>query len=95
MWTSWALIGLCQIYTNRYLRHKWRWAKLVHALLGFLAMALVVTAGFLALNAGGWSINGDSSLHSIVGFIGFILGLLLMVGGITANIIRQKVSLPW
>jgi len=23
MWFSWAVIGLAQIYTNRYLRHKW------------------------------------------------------------------------
>lgn len=95
MWTSWALIGLCQIYTNRYLRHKWQWSKTVHAILGFFAMALVITAGFIALKVGGWTINSTSSLHAKAGFSVFILGLLLMLGGVTANIIRLKVNLPW
>ena len=49
MWTSWALIGLLQISTNRYLKHHWRWSKIVHSVLGFFAMALVVTASGIAL----------------------------------------------
>ena len=57
MWGTWALIGLMQIYTNRYWKKNWRWNKIVHAALGFLSMAMVITAGFIALNLGGWTIN--------------------------------------
>ena len=57
MWTSWALIGLLQISTNRYLKHHWRWSKIVHSVLGFFAMALVITASLIALKTGGWTIG--------------------------------------
>lgn len=67
----------------------------MHAVLGFFAMALVVTAGFISLKTGGWTINSDSSLHAKLGFSVFIMGLALMLGGMAANIIRLKVSMPW
>ena len=95
MWTVWVLIALLQIYTNRYWRHYWKWTRTVHAVLGFFAAALVITSGFIALKTGGWIINSTSSLHSKLGFAMFILGLLLMLGGIIASIIRQKVNMPW
>lgn len=57
MWISWALIGALQIYTNRYWRAHWRWNKIVHAMLGFLALILVITSAFIAINIGGWTIN--------------------------------------
>ena len=95
MWMTWALIGLLQICTNRYWRHKWRWNKIVHAVLGFFAAALIITAGFIAIKIGGWTINSQSSLHAKLGFSIFILGLSLMLGGIIGNIIRLKVEMPW
>lgn len=67
----------------------------MHAVLGFFAMALVVTAGFISLKIGGWTINSDSSLHAKLGFSVFIMGLALMLGGMAANIIRLKVPMPW
>ena len=57
MWVAWVIIGLAQIYTTRYFKHYWRWNKVVHSILGIFSMALVVTAGFLALKTGGWTIN--------------------------------------
>jgi len=95
MWGAWALIGLLQIYTNRYYRHMWKWSKLAHGILGFIAGALMITAGFIAIKTGGWTINSSSSVHAKAGFSTFILGVVLMLGGITANIIRLKVNLPW
>ena len=59
------------------------------------ACALIITAGFIAIKIGGWTINSQSSLHAKAGFSIFILGLLLMIGGMTANIIRLKVDMPW
>lgn len=67
----------------------------MHAILGFFAGALMITAGFIALKVGGWTINSNSSLHAKAGFATFILGVVLMLGGITANICRQKVNHPW
>ncbi len=58
-------------------------------------MALVITAGFIAINIGGWTINSSSSLHAKAGFSVFIMGIVLMFGGMTAFIVRLKVSLPW
>ena len=95
MGVAWTLIGLLQICTNRYWRTNWRWNKVVHAILGFFALALTLTAGFIALKKGGWNINSESSLHSKVGFSCFILGLVLMLGGIIANIIRLYVPMSW
>jgi hypothetical protein len=95
MWFSWAFIGLAQIYLNRYLRHYWRISKIMHAILGTFALALVVTAGFISIKTGGWKINTDLSLHAKLGFSWFVMGITLMLGGITANIIRLKVPMNW
>lgn len=95
MWLSWAMIGLLQICTNRYWRKNWRWNKKLHAILGFVSMALVVTAGFIALKTGGWTINSSSSLHAKSGFCIFIMGLTLMFGGIVTATLRLFVAMPW
>ena len=95
MWGTWALIGLLQIYTNRYWRKHWRWNKIVHAILGLFSMALVITAGFIALNLGGWTINSNSSMHAKAGFVIFISGLVLMLGGMIANIVRLFINMRW
>ena len=93
MWMSWSLIAFFQISTNRYWRDKWRWNKIAHAVLGMIAFALTVTAGFLAIKHAEWKIS--PSTHAKLGFATFILGLVLMIAGFTANIIRMKVSYPW
>ena len=67
----------------------------MHAVLGFFAAALTITSGFIALKIEGWLVNSDSSLHSKVGYAAFLLGLALMLGGMIAAIIRQKVNMSW
>ena len=94
MWISWALIGLLQISTIRYGRAHWKWNKLVHLILGLFASALVFTAGMLALNFDDYNIKGGS-FHGKVGFSVFVLGLILAVGGMLANIIRMKTVMAW
>lgn len=49
MWTAWVVISLNQIYTNRYFAVKWRWNKIVHAILGAISMVLTIIGGLLAL----------------------------------------------
>jgi len=77
------------------MRHYWRYSKIMHATLGTFALALVVTAGFIALKTGGWRINTSLSLHAKLGFSTFVMGITLMLGGIAANIIRLKVPMNW
>ena len=67
----------------------------MHAILGLISMALVIAAAMIALSVGGWSISSDSSLHAKFGFCIFIMGLVLMLGGITTNIVRLKVNMAW
>jgi len=95
MWFSWAFIGLSQIYLNRYLRHKWRYSKVLHSVLGFFALALTITAAFIAIKIGGWTVTMESSLHAKLGFSFFVMGITLMLGGMAANLIRLHVRMDW
>ena len=92
---AWTLIGLIQVYLNRYMKHKWRWNKLVHGILGILSMAMVIAAGVLSLNASDWKINSKSSKHAKAGFVMLIMGLLLMLGGIFAGLSRRFMQWEW
>lgn len=58
-------------------------------------MALTITAAFIALSVGGWTISSESSLHAKFGLTIFIMGITLMFGGITALIVRVKVNMAW
>ena len=95
MWTTWVIISLVQMYTTRYWKHYWRWNKLIHSILGFFSLALVTTAGFLALKTGDWTINSQSSKHSKAGFWMFVMSMVLMLGGILANIARLYFRMEW
>lgn len=95
MWVGWAVIGLLQICTNRYWRAQWRWNKVVHAILGFASLLLTLVAGFIGLVLSKWQINSASSLHSKVGFAAFLMGVVLMLGGMVANITRLMIAMPW
>ena len=95
MWTTWALIGLLQICTNRYWKTNWRWNRILHAILGVVSMGLTIAAAMIALSVGGWTISSESSLHAKFGLTIFIMGITLMFGGITALIVRVKVNMAW
>ena len=94
MWVSWAVIGLLQIFTNRYWSYKWKWNRLMHMYLGFFSSALIITAGFLALQQKD-NYKMGNSWHSKSGYIIFWCGLGLIVTAVLANIIRLKISMPW
>ena len=69
--------------------------KTIHAVLGFFAAAMLITAGLIAIKTLGWKVTGTANLHAKLGFATFVMGLCLIVGGITANISRRKVLAPW
>jgi len=95
MWIGWTVIGMLQIWTNRYMRAHWRWNKVVHSILGFAALALILTSGFVALQAHGWRINRSQALHTKAGFCFFIIGTFPIFIGIAANIMRLKAEMAW
>ena len=93
MWVSWTLISLVQIYLTRYLKHRWRWNKLVHSILGVFSLTLLITAGFLALHAKDWKI--ESTLHAKAGLAMFIIGLVYMISGLAAIYVRLFQDIDW
>ena len=93
MWTSWTLIGVGQIYTNRYLKHYYTKHQLLHSIFGCMTLVFTTTAACIAFNLSGWAIS--TSLHAICGMITGALGILLSFGGISALITRKLVNMDW
>lgn len=54
MWISWALIGLMQIVSNRYMKKYWRVAMYVHILGGLIIEGFTLTSFYLMFNNFGW-----------------------------------------
>jgi hypothetical protein len=94
MWFAWTLISILQVATNRYLKHKWQLSQKLHTVLGLLAGAFTITAVLLALSASGWVFYFDH-LHNLLGFIFMIVGMLLVLGGLTALLLRSYTNYSW
>ena len=94
MWFAWTLISILQVATNRYLKHKWQLSQKLHTVLGLLAGAFTITAVLLALSASGWVFYFDH-LHNLLGFIFMIVGLLLVLGGLTTLLLRSYTNYAW
>jgi hypothetical protein len=93
MWTCWCLISVIQVYTNRYLRHKWTWRQYLHSALGFFTIIATLTAALLVFWLADW-VKGNS-VHVNMGLSMVILGLLLCIGGIVTSIIKFKIPMAW
>ena len=93
MWFSWCLISIMQIFTNRYLRHKWKWRQLLHSVLGFISLLLFGTGTLIAFQASGWIFS--VSFHAIIGRVAVILGLFLVFAGIFTSYIKFKRPMEW
>lgn len=87
MWFAWCLIALGQIYTNRYLRHQWKYRQLAHTILGVLSMAVTLGAGFLALSSKQWHLT--KGVHDIMGFVTMCSAVLLTLGGLVSLLKRK------
>ncbi len=91
MWTSWGLLGLFQLITNRYMKVFWKFNRLLHALSGILMLIITLTMGILGIQHSynqilvGW--------HYIMGFIVLCLVSLIVIGGIMNSVILN--TLRW
>ena len=93
LWITWTLFSLIQVYLTRYLKHRWRWNKVVHTILGTLSLAVLIAAGFLSLNAKDFKVS--SNLHDKVGLTMLILGLIYMFSGLSSIYVRLYLDVNW
>lgn len=93
MWGAWTLIGLVQIYTNRYMKHFWKVRHYIHSVTGFLIFAITVVSGLLTIRKLGWTIA--STRHTIAGFVTLILAVLLCLGGVFSLVMLKTKTSEW
>ena len=94
MWISWSVLGLLQLASARYLKAQYSWYKTVHAIIGILLCLTIIMSFFVILGAEQWEFMLDE-LHTIVGNITIWTGVLLTLGGITAESIRRWANMNW
>ena len=88
MWSSWSLLGLVQIITNRYGKSCWKFHQLIHSMFGTITTCATIAAAALMINDKGFYIG---NLHSAVGFFTFLAVILLGIGGMVAGAGRAGV----
>ena len=93
MWGAWTLVGLLQLYTNRYWKHFWRWRQTLHSIAGLLSLVLVIIFGLIALSKADWKIA--KTKHTIAGFVTLVAAFLLMLGGVFSGWILKVKSNQW
>jgi hypothetical protein len=49
MWTSWGILGLVQLLSNRYLKAFWLINRWIHTISGLAILILTLTYGLLAM----------------------------------------------
>ena len=58
-------------------------------------MGCVILSGYIALDLGGWTINRESHMHAKAGFCIFVLGIAMMLCGVTTSIVTLKCKMHW
>jgi predicted ferric reductase len=94
MWLAWTLVGVAQIWTGRYLVHWWRWRQFFHSTLGGLMGVLTIAGTVLILKFLKFQYYFNH-LHNVAGMVCALLGLLLVLGGIFALVLRRVVNNDW
>ena len=90
-WSCWTIVGLLQIYTNRYLAHLWKWKSLLHNIAGFLASFMCIFSTYMATKENGFTLF--SGRHGSIGLVLGILTLFLAISGILpAYLLRFKTN---
>ena len=93
MWGCWTIIGLLQIYTNRYLKHYWRCHRTLHYITGTLAVLIITGSALFALSKNDWKIL--KTPHTIAGVVTFICAVLLGIGGIFSAVMLRYKTHEW
>lgn len=95
MWFSWTLLGLLQISSNRYLKHKFSWRQTMHTFSGIFLCLTVASSFTIILDfATNWVLYLNS-LHTILGFTVVIICACVTIGGLSAEYIRRSDTMEW
>lgn len=93
MWISWTLICVAQVWTNRYLKHHWKWRQAAHTTLGVLSLLLTLAATLIILDTLHWEF--EKFLHNVLGAIFMVFCQLLILSGIFAIANRRFGKHDW
>ena len=94
MWFAWTIIGICQVYTNRYMKHYWRWGQTLHTGLGIASGLLTLAGIIIILQWLGWAFYFDH-WHNVAGILFMFLCEFLVMGGIFAISVRRFANFDW
>lgn len=90
MWAAWGVLGLVQLFTNRYLKggNGWRYTMWVHRISGTLTLVITWTMAMLALKRSGWRV--EAGVHQILGVVILSLVTVIVLGGVFNRITMQR-----
>jgi hypothetical protein len=91
LWAAWGVLGLIMIASNRYLKVFYRVHIWIHILGGAIILIVTLVLGGIAIEEVGKIDTGY--LHPIIGFIIFILSIIITTGGLIAK--YTMVTLKW
>lgn len=94
MWFAWTIVALCQIVTNRYMKHYWRYRQLIHTLLGVLSGAVTLAGIIIVLKWLGWAFYFDH-WHNVAGMLFMVLCEFLVLGGVSALVMKRYANFDW
>jgi hypothetical protein len=94
MWFAWTVIALCQIITNRYMKHYWRWRQFIHTVLGTISGVLTLSATLLILNWLDWHFYKDYA-HNVLGAMFMVILQILVFLGVYNLVLRRLVNMDW
>jgi hypothetical protein len=90
MWSAWGVLGLVQLFTNRYLKLGigWKYTMWVHRIAGTLTLLITWIFAMLALRRKGWEV--EVGVHQVLGVTILSLVTLIVVFGVINRIMMQR-----
>jgi amino acid permease len=90
-WVAWALFGLLQPVSARYLKKYWRVNMWVHRIVGTLILLLTISMGLVGISKMNWELSGDEP-HYMIGLIIFFVTIFVAVGGVFARSMTRRLE---
>lgn len=83
LWAAWSLIGLYQIATNRWFKHKWQTNMWLHRIGGVFILITTIFYALHAVKKAGWTIWAGA--HPKMGVIVLSFVTFIAASGIVAR----------
>lgn len=94
MWFAWSVLGVAQVYTNRYMKHFWRFRQAIHTTLGVLSGCVTLAGTIIVLSWLDWAFYFDH-WHNVAGILFMVLCQILVLGGVYTLVMRRYVNFDW